>query len=247
MEVEKTLGEHLDEVRSRLVRCAAAWLTAALLGFWFREPLFKTLTEPVGTLVFLGPADALMAYVKLSLLFGLVLSAPYHAWHLWGFFAPALEAPGRRTLAWGLALGLFLFLTGVGLAWMVAVNGLKVLLDFAGPNMRPMVTVDAYFSFLFTLAVGCGLAFELPLFSWLLARFGLLQYADLAYHWREAVLASLVLSALITPSGDAVTQLLLAGPLLGLYVLSLWVVAGVEKNRTLRASLAHAVGDANAD
>lgn len=223
--VRLDLWGHLAEARGRLLHGLMAVLTASLAFFWFREPVFAWLAAPAGPLHYLGPADAILAQLKVSLALGFLTALPLLAWLAWGFFAPALEAGPARRLAWALAAGVGLFWLGAFLGWLLLGQGLKFLAAYALPGLQPFYSVDRYLSFLFSLALGCGVVFELPVAVYWLARQGLLTRADLLHRWREALVAILVLAALLTPSPDAFTQLLLALPLAGLYGASI-AVAG---------------------
>lgn len=227
-----TVWEHLHEARGRLLLCLALWAAATALCFVARQRLFEMLARPAGALHYLGPADAFLAYLKIAALGGLLLCAPFLAWQTHAFLGPALKSASRRHLVWALASGLLLFYAGAILGWFLLQSSLRFLSGFASPSLKPLLTVDGYFSFLFALSLGCGAVFEAPLASFFLARAGLLTRSDLAHRWREAMLAAALLSAFLTPSPDAFTQLLLMVPLLLLYLASLLVAGWAESARS---------------
>jgi sec-independent protein translocase protein TatC len=149
--------------------------------------------------------------------------------------APAFEPANRRMLAWGVVAILALFYMGTAFGWMLLGRMVGFLSGFATDTLKPMVTTDAYFGFVLALVGGCGLIFQTPVVVGLLVRLGLLSSSGLRAGWRQAALGSLVLAAFITPSPDAVTQIMLAGPIFGLYLLSIGLASFIEKREIAAA------------
>lgn len=235
---DKSIGEHLHELRSHLVRAGLFWAACTGIAFYFRTSLLSAFAEPVGPLYFLDPAGAFFAYLKLAALAGLFTSVPYILFELGRFLTPAMEAPTRRALSWGLAASLALFYTGAGLGWFLTKRAAVFLLGFASETLKPLVTADQYFGFASLLVLGTGLAFQMPVVVAVLTRAGLLSRDQLAYQWRLATLGSVLAAAFLTPSPDAFTQLLLALPLMGLYWLSVGVAGWIERMEAAKAAKA---------
>ena len=199
---------------------AAAWRAA--------PRMLEILLRPVGQVVFLSPAEPFLVHLKVAFLAGLGLSFPLLAWEAWGFLRPALPSDGRRPALALLPASAALFLAGAGFGWAVLLPAaLKILLSFGGGRMTPMLTVGSYIDFAGWMIAGCGLIFQVPLLVFGLAAAGLVRPAVLLRHWRPAVVAILAVSAVLTPTPDIFTQLLLAAPLAVLYlgsvVLAFWV------------------------
>jgi sec-independent protein translocase protein TatC len=213
--------DHLEELRRRLLRCFL-WTGLGMASAWRAAPqILELLIRPVGQVVFLSPTEPFLVHLKAAFLGGLVLSCPLLAWEVWGFFRPALPVRGRGAILALLPLSAGLFLAGAWFGWQwLLPSALKILLSFGGGMMQPMLTVNSYVGFASWLIIGCGLIFQVPLVILFLAAAGLVRPAALLRHWRAAVVAILITAAVLTPTPDIFTQLLLAGPLAALYLVS---------------------------
>ncbi|HEX6433211.1 MAG TPA: twin-arginine translocase subunit TatC, partial [Gemmatimonadales bacterium] len=164
--------DHLEELRSRILRSLAAIVVGCAVGLWAvqRFQLVSLLKEPIapyltgGKLVVTSPTEPVMIVLKLGLLVGLVLASPIILWQTWAFLAPALYEREKRALVPSLFVGLGLFLTGVALAYhFVVPQALRVLFSFQTEAIAPFITYDAYFGFVLQVTLALGLSFELPL------------------------------------------------------------------------------------
>ena len=191
------------------------------LAWRFTPKFLKWLIQPAGQVVYLSPAEPFLVQLKLALFGGLLFSSPLLAWEGWGFVCPAL-GPGACSIVGLLLPASFgLFLLGAWFGWKVLLPGaLKILASFGGGVMTPMLTADHTISFAAWLIIGCGLVFQVPLVILFLTRTGLVQPQTLVRHWRLATIGILILAAVLTPTPDIFTQLLLAVPLFTLYLFS---------------------------
>jgi sec-independent protein translocase protein TatC len=175
-------------------------------------------------LAFFGPAEAIVAYMKVAVAFGIAIAMPMILWQCWSFIRPGLTRQERQ---FGVALiqwGGLLFLAGCAFAyWVLLPMSLRFLMQFGSRHLVPVISVSQYLSFTTTMILVCGAIFEVPIVVFLLARLGFVTPALLKRQWRQAVLAVLVASALITPTPDIVSMLLVAVPMLALYEASIWV------------------------
>lgn len=224
--------EHLEDLRRRLLR-GFLWLTLGSVVAWrFADRLLAFIAAPVGKLVYLSPVEPFGVHLKTAFLGGVVLSFPLLVWEVGGFFRPAL----RRTQRWPVLILLpictGLFLIGAAFGWAVLLpTALKVLQAFGSQTgiLVPMLTVEHYLSFAGWLVVGCGLIFQAPVAILVLTRWGVVRPSVLVRQWRPAVVAILLAAAVLTPTPDVFTQLLLALPLAALYFVSVglsFLVAG---------------------
>jgi sec-independent protein translocase protein TatC len=179
----------------------------------------------------------MMAYLKISFLCGALFSSPFTLYQALAFLWPALSSAWRQALGWSLALGYGLFALGVAFALKVLPLAMHFLLGFDRPGLRAMLNVDQYFGFVFLITFGLGASFQMPLAVYFIARAGLVSAATLARHWRLAVMACLILGAMICPTPDLVTWLLVCIPLFLLYLISLAVAVWAQRKRE-RASAA---------
>lgn len=220
----RPLLEHLDEVRLRLLR-ALLWTAAGTAAAWgFAPRILDALIRPVGEVVFLSPVDPFLMHLRVALLGGVILSFPLLALETWGFFAQALTRRERRLSFGLLPLSAGLFLLGAVFGWKLLLPAaLKILLGFGTSLLVPMLTVGHYVGFAGWLILGCGFLAQLPLGIMVLTWAGLLKPRTLLSQWRPALLGVLAVSAVLTPTPDVLTQLLVAVPLAGLYFLSVGI------------------------
>lgn len=219
---------HLEELRKRLWRCLAVITLASALSFTWTGQLVEWLKRPAGPalsrLVFFSPPEAFLAYMKVAITVGLFLSAPMILAQVWAFISPGLTARERRYGFGFIWWGSLLFVAGGAFAyWALLPLSLRFLLSFGHGQLEPVMSISHYLSFTTMVILSCGLAFQLPLVMFVLARLGLVSSTMLRQKWRHAVVAIVVAAAILTPTADAATLLLLAVPMLALYELSIWV------------------------
>ncbi len=218
---------HLKELRSRLIKAVSAVAVGTFIAFFFHERLLELIVKPyalsVGdaALPFFKVTDAFSAVMRMSLFGGVVLASPVVFYQLWRFVAPALS---KREKQWAYPLSAvfaFLFVLGVLVGYIALERGLVFLLDFGGESLQPLIGIDAYLKFAIRFIMAFGIAFEFPVFLFAAAAMGFLSSRTLRSNRRWAVIIILMAAAVITPSGDPMTLLMLAGPLYLLFELSI--------------------------
>lgn len=219
---------HLEELRKRLWGCVVVITLASMVSFAWADQLVDWLKRPAGPALsrfaFFSPAEAFLAYMKVAITVGLFVSAPMILAQVWAFISPGLTARERRYGFGFIWWGSSLFLAGGAFAyWVLLPLSLKFLLNFGHGQMEPVISVSQYLSFTTMVILSCGAAFQLPLGMFILARLGLVNSTILRQKWRHAVVAIVVAAAILTPTADVATLLLLAVPMLALYELSIWV------------------------
>lgn len=223
-----SLTGHLEELRKRLWICVVVVLAASLGSFAWAGWLVDWLKRPAGSwlprLAFFSPPEALVAYMKMAVMTGVVLSVPVLLYEGWAFVRPGLTPREQR---YGLAFvgwGSLLFLAGAAFAYGVLLPvSLRVLLGFGGPQLEPVISISRYVSFATMVILVCGVVFQWPLAVVLLTTLGVIRPQTLRRKWRQAVLVMVVAAALATPTTDVATLLLLTVPMLALYEVSIWI------------------------
>jgi sec-independent protein translocase protein TatC len=221
-----TFLEHLEELRSRLVRIAL-YLAGGFGACWgFHEQIFGFLTQPLrragfsDQFIYTSPAEAFFLYMKMSFFVGIFVAFPFLLWEIWAFISPGLY---RHEKLWAIpfiGMGSFFFTAGAIFGHFALFPlTFKFLWGFAGPDMRFLPRIGEYWSFYSWFLLGIGAVFQIPVVIFVLARIGLVSARMLLKGWKWAILAAFVLAAIITPSADVVTQTALAGPMIGLYLL----------------------------
>ncbi|MHC4712382.1 MAG: twin-arginine translocase subunit TatC [Planctomycetota bacterium] len=227
-----SLGEHLDELRRRLIYALVGVGAAAVLCMVFGGRIVRVVIGPVreaaGALaregstgmIVLTPLEPFMITLKTSLVVGLVLSSPWVLYQVWLFVAAGLYRHERRVIYVFVPFSAVLFVAGTVFAYFVAIRyGLRFLLPyggFLGTIADAAIPLSAAVSFVMTISVAMGAVFQLPLVMLVLAKVGIASTALYMTHWRYAMAAVFAVAAVLTPP-DVLTQLAMAGPMIGLY------------------------------
>lgn len=220
--------EHLDELRRRLWVCVLVISVASTASFGWAGALIDWLKRPAGALLprlaFFSPPEALLAYMKVAVMAGLVLCVPVVLSQLWAFVRPGLARKEQRYglvfIWWGSAL----FLAGGAFAyWVILPVSLRFLLAFGGGQLEPVISISRYLSFTTMVILACGVVFQWPLVVFLLAKLGVIRPQTLRRKWRHAVVGMTVMGAVLTPTTDVATLLLMTVPMLALYEISVWI------------------------
>ena len=236
---EAPLLEHLSELRVRLVRC----LIAVGIGFAgcyaFAEKLLVILLKPLtdvlpkgSTLIATTLPEKFFTIMKLALVAGAFAVSPYIFYQLWKFVAPGLYKEERRLIVPIAIATAVCFVGGALFGYFVVFPfGFQFFVDYASEYITIMPTISAYFSLAVTLLFAFGIIFELPVFIFFLTSLGLVTTKALRKFRRWAILLSFIVAAILTPTPDAVNQLLMAGPMCILYEVGIWVSWFVDRSR----------------
>jgi len=217
-----TFLEHLEALRSTLVRMLVV-TAVATTGAWFvSERILDLLVPPnVGTVHYFGLSEGFMIRFKVSVVTGLMAAIPFLLAQLWSFVAPGLFRHEKRVVLPVLGSSTALFYFGVVFAYVgVVPKTIGWLLSFTGERMTPVINVTQYFMFVAKFCFAFGVMFQLPLVMVLLAALGIVSPHTLWKQWRYGVVLIFVVAAWLTPP-DAVSQCMMAGPIVVLYLLSI--------------------------
>ncbi|MBI4668298.1 MAG: twin-arginine translocase subunit TatC [Elusimicrobia bacterium] len=230
-----TLVKHLEELRHRLIVCILSIAVFSIAAYYYSESIFRWLAKPAGGLVFIAPAEAFLARLKIAFFGGLFLSVPVILFEVWKFVVVGLTGREKKSLAWILPSSYVLFTLGAALAlFAVFPTAMRFLLAYGSDELKPFLSVGAYLRFVSFLTFSFGLLFQLPLVLLFLGRLGIITSAGLAKQRRLAYLVSFVTAAFLTPGPDIFSQILLAVPTILLYEISLiamrWPVKGLLRN-----------------
>jgi len=223
----KPFLEHLEDFRKTLIKIAIALAVTMTLCFMFRSELAGLIQRPLiavdparaANLQSLGVADSFTISLELSLYGGIILAFPFILLFLAEFVLPALNAAEKRILYPVALVGFGLFLTGVAFCYFVVLpQTLEFFFkDAQSMHWQPTWTVREYYSFTTQFVIGFGLAFELPLVVLVLVKLGIVDYALLKRTRAYAVVVIFFIAAIITPTTDMVTLVLMGGPMYVLY------------------------------
>jgi len=226
--VNLSLSEHLTDLRKVFtISIIAIVLCSAVTYFVFGNQLYNLITDPLKSLdvklVYIGMAEAFITKIKIAVLAGVIVAMPIIMFQIWRFLAPALFPKERRLVLLVLPLSIILFAMGVSFAYLVVFEfAARFLLVVVSGDLEPMLSVGPYVSFLISFLIPFGIVFELPMVVFFLARFGIVNHRWLSKNRKFAVLIFFVIGAVLTPP-DVVSQVLLAGPMMLLFEISVLI------------------------
>jgi len=229
-----TILSEVEKARKGLAACLLAFLALTATVFFFSERTLRELSRlPGRKLVAYSLEEGFLALASLSVSCAFVLTLPLAGVLLWrGAILP--RVPSLK--GWGVpifAAAVSLFLCGALLGYFVLLPaGIGFLAGFENQEISALLSARKFVSFCCGLLIALGLAFEMPLLSFFLARLGWLSPEFFRKRWRHALIACAVLSAVITPTADVFNMLLLTAPLLALYFVSFLVVAAAGRPKT---------------
>jgi sec-independent protein translocase protein TatC len=225
-----TFLEHLDELRKRITHAVAALFVGFLIAFAFIERIwlfvFARLTAdiPGKQLIFTEPGEAFFLYIKMAAIAGLLISSPYVMWQVWLFIAPGLYANEKKLAVPFVVFASALFVGGAAFSHFILFPlAWKFFASFSNDFLAFMPRVEPVWSLYVRLVLAMGIIFQLPMLIFALARFGIVTAGFLAKNFKYAVLIMFVVAAIVTPDGSMVNQVVMAAPMIGLYIVSIAV------------------------
>jgi sec-independent protein translocase protein TatC len=220
------LVEAVENLRTKFIRLAVFLGVLTALGYWHAPLIATILQRPSAVpLVYYAPGEAFLTNVKLGFCAAVFLLAPVIFYLIWDAFAFYVTPYSRRYAVPVVVAASSLFIGGAYLCYAVVLPfGLTFLMGFGGEVADPQLSVGRYFSFVLMMSFAFGAFFEMPLIMLLLGKAGLVNAPMLGRYRRYAILAIVTAAAIITPTTDAYTLALLAGPLMILYEVSILLV-----------------------
>lgn len=227
------LRAHLLELRKRLFIAAAAILVGAV-GCWFLvKPVFGYLIAPIAdaaklnhrdvSLNFQGLTSSFDVEIQLAITMGIVISSPVWLYQVWAFIVPGLKTRERRYVYGFLGSAIPLFLVGCWIGWTLLPRLVLLLTSFSPVKSTSFISADDYIGFVTKLMIAVGLGFVLPVVLVLLNFIGILASKTILKGWRVAVLLVVIFAAIVTPSADIISMLVLAAPIIVLYFIAVLV------------------------
>ena len=247
-EARMPLLDHLRELRKRVLRSTIAVLVAFGGGWYFYDSIIVTLAKPVcdlkaaqqsgaascGALYISGVLGPLDLQIKVALLTGIIVSAPFWLYQLWAFIAPALHRREKRTSVLFVASATPFFAMGATLGYLILPVAIKALFGFTPSSISNLVRFDDYLDFVLRVILFVGLAFELPIFLLTFNLIGFLRGKTILKPWRIWIFTIFFVAAL-SPTADPLSMVLLSGPLILFYFMAGLIAVVVDRRRDKKA------------
>lgn len=240
---QATFWEHLDELRSVIIRSLLVVFVAAVAAFFLKDWLFSIVLAPRSSdfvsyrmmgidetfqisLMNTGLTEQFMTHMRVAIYAGLLFASPYVLYQLFGFIAPGLYQNERKAATWIAVSAYAMFIVGTVVNYLLI---FPLTVRFLGtyqvsPDVANMLTLQSYVDTLIGMSFVMGVVFELPVVCAILGKMGLINGKLMSQYRRHAIVAILVASAIITPTTDAFTLLIVALPIWMLYEVSIWIV-----------------------
>jgi len=228
---EMSFLDHLEELRWHIVKIVIGIILASIAcavfaDFIVQDILMRPLRAAGLKAQVLTPYGIVLLYMQTVIICGFIIAMPNTLLWLWRFVAPGLLPRERRYIASIVTLTSLCFFIGVAFAYFILLpTALQFFAKFGTQNIDLNVSIDHYIGFVLTLLVGAGLVFELPMITYVLSKMGILTPRFMRNYRRHAIVVILIIAAIVTPSPDIITQVMLAVPMLALYEISIMVSA----------------------
>ena len=232
--------EQLDIFRQRLIRAAIGVGVGVLVAFYWINPIVDFVFKPIRSilpagskLIYTVPGEAFSVYVTIALMSGLVIASPWIMWQVWQLIAPALYLKEKKFAFWFILMTTVGFVGGAAFNHYIAFKMLMVFFaQFNSQNLAFMPRLDDVLDMYMRMLLVLGIVFQMPTLVFFLAKMGLVTWRFLVRQFKFAILIIFIIAAVVTPSGDPYNQTILALPMIGLYIISIfiaWVFGPVIK------------------
>ncbi len=252
MSEKQSFWDHLDILRASLVKIPAVTAVFAVVAFFFKEALFSIILAPKDAdfityrwlyffsgwvtdeqsqdfyvkLINTGLAQQFMIHMKVAMCTGVLCASPYILYQLFRFVSPALYANERKYVVRIVGYGYIMFMLGVLISYFLI---FPLTFRFLGTyqvseQVENMISLQSYISTLLMMCLAMGIVFEIPILSWLFAKLGFISADFMRRYRRHAVVIILIVAAIITPTSDVFTLLLVSLPMWLLYEVSILIV-----------------------
>jgi sec-independent protein translocase protein TatC len=221
-----SLVDHLGELRTRLFRSILAVVAGSVVGFYFATDVRNFLVQllPTGTVQVLGPGDAFMIQLRISIVIGIILAMPVLLYQGWAFVAPGLTPGERKAVRPWVPMALAFFALGVGIALLVLPYATEFLLSFTDDIFVANIAAGPYFDFVTTMFLAFGLVMEFPILLFGLSRVGIVTSDRLRASRRYVILGVAIFAAVATPGGDLVSPFALGATMYLLFEATVYVI-----------------------
>ncbi len=232
--------EHLDELRKRIIRAVIAVFVGFLIACFFIQQLFDFIMKPLqlllppgGSLIFTDPTEAFVLYIKIAAIAGLLIASPAVMTQVWMFIAPGLYTHEKKMAIPFVLMSSVFFIAGAAFShYIVFPMTWRFFVSFTTDYLTFMPRIEPAFSLYMKMLLAFGLVFQMPTVVLFLARMGVVTAGFLWRNIKYAVLIIFIVAAVVTPSADMITQTAMAGPMILLYLLSIFLALAFGKKKS---------------
>ena len=234
-----SLTEHLIELRKRLTRSLIALGIGFGVCYYYKDLVFDIITRPLtkvlaknSYLIYTGLTEAFFTYMKIAFFASLIITSPFILYQIWKFISPGLLPNEKKYVVPFVISSSSLFIGGILFGYFIVLpTAFEFFVSFNNEYLRAMLSFKDYLSLFVTFLLGFGVSFELPIFIFFLTKLRIVNARMLSKQRRYAILIIFIVAAILTPSPDALSQILMAIPLMFLYEISIFVSKFAEKKK----------------
>jgi len=227
-----SIFEHIEELRNRTIKATIFFLIATFISFSYVKDLSFLLQQPANGIKFLqlAPGEYFFSSIKISSYTGLIISSPFIIYQIVLFILPGLTTKEAKVFLPILLSSISLFFIGIYFSFTILIPAaLNFLIYYGADIVEPIWSFEQYFDFILILLISTGLAFQIPIIQIIIGLLGIISSSQMLTSWRYILLLSTIISAILTPSTDPVTQLILSFAILVLYFTGTLVLKFLKK------------------
>lgn len=231
-DIKMSIFEHIEELRSRMIKAIFFFIITTAFAFFYIKDISYILQQPASGVKFLqlAPGEYLFSSIKIASYTGLMLSSPFIIYQIILFILPGLTYKEAKLFLPLLLLSISLFFIGIYFAFNILIPAaLKFLIYYGADIVEPIWSFEQYFDFVLVLLISTGLAFQIPVVQILIGLMGIISSSQMYQSWKYILLISTIISAILTPSTDPVTQITLSIAILILYFIGVLILKLLNK------------------
>ena len=236
------LTGHLEELRQRIIRSLIFVIVSAALSLIFVKPIIKVLEAPAKSIHFLqlSPGEYLFSSIKVAGYSGLTAALPFILYQGLKFVLPGLTEKEKRLIPGSVIASAILFFAGISFGlWVLIPAALKFLVNYGADVVEPLWSIERYLDFVFLLMLSSGLSFQIPVLQLILGSLGIIKSKSMLSSWRWVLMSSTLAGAILTPSTDPITMLLLSSAITSLFLIGVGMVSITEKFKAQTPQVVH--------
>lgn len=231
-DIKMSILEHIEELRDRTIKAIIFFVITTVISFSYVQDISFLLKQPAIGVKFLqlAPGEYFFSSIKISSYAGLIVSSPFIVYQMVLFLLPGLTIKETQLFLPLLISSISLFFTGIYFSFKILVPAaLRFFINYGSDIVEPIWSFEQYFDFISTLIISTGLAFQIPIIQIIIGFLNIVSSSKMLSYWRYILLFSTVISAILTPSTDPITQTLLSSAILILYFTGIFILRFLKK------------------